>query len=206
MTRIENMGGAHGSSAYGAAGGFGATYYAYDPNGNVTYKRLANNTFTYFTYDAANRVTSILNCLPDGAPLAYFLYDYDAASRITSITREDGKVIYYTYDDADRLTSETWNAADHTNIYAFEWDYDGAGNRTYQKRGSVETYYTYDAANQLTLRHEIPGHAWTYFSYDSRGNCTHKEEPDGTTYFRVQPREPRHCDPLQDWRVQLLLV
>ena len=70
MARVENMGGAYGSSTYGSGSGFGTTYYEYDPNGNVTTKVLANNCYTYFEYDAANRTTKILNCLPDGSPLA----------------------------------------------------------------------------------------------------------------------------------------
>ncbi|MFO7900033.1 MAG: hypothetical protein R6V58_13350 [Planctomycetota bacterium] len=68
----------------------------------------------------------------------------DPASRIVECRRESGTVVYYTYDDADRLTSETWRDSGGGTIYAFEWDYDRVGNRTRQKRGSVETYYTYD--------------------------------------------------------------
>ena len=43
-----------------------------------------------------------------------------------------------------------------STIYAFEWDYDNVGDRTYQKRGSVETYYAYDAGNELLRSHELP--------------------------------------------------
>jgi RHS repeat-associated protein len=87
------------------------------------------------------------------------------------------------YDDADRLTSETWRAADGSTMYAFAWDYDAAGNRSWQRRGSVESYYDYDAANALTRVHEVPADAWTYFAYDPRGNCEHIQSPTGTTYF-----------------------
>ena len=66
-------------------------------------------------------------------------------------------------------------------IYAFEWDYDGVGNRLYQKRDGAETYYAYNAANEL--RHFVEGGASTYFQYDARGNCTVIEKPSGATYF-----------------------
>ena len=40
------------------------------------------------------------------------------------------------------------------------------GNRTYQKRGSVETCYAYDEVNQLQEVHEVRADAWTYFASD----------------------------------------
>jgi len=161
----------------------GTAYYTYDEAGSVIKKVLGNGCYTYFAYDALNRPTEVLNCLPNGSPLAYFEYTYDPAGRITKCTREDGNVVYYGYDNAEQLASETWRHSGGGTIYAFEWDYDLAGNRTYQRRDSVETYYTYDAGNQLTQYHELPADTWTYFTYDSRGNCADIEEPDGTTYF-----------------------
>ena len=101
-----------------------------------------------YAHDAANRVTSIRNCLFDGSPLCCFEYEYDVASRITSITRENGDIIYYGYDDADRLTSEMWKAPDLSTIYAFEWDYDVVGNRVWESRDGVETYHEYNAAKE----------------------------------------------------------
>ena len=162
----------------------GATYYGYDPARNVRRNVLPNGCYTYWEYDPANRVTSIKNCKPDGSPLAYFIYEYDAASRITAISRENGNVIYYGYDDADRLTSETWRDASMQAVYAFEWDYDAVGNRTYQNRNGAESYYSYDAANQLTTKHDLDGDAWSYYSYDCRGSCVAIQEPDGATYFQ----------------------
>lgn len=70
-----------------------------------------------------------------------------------------------------------------SSIYGFEWQCDAVGNRTYQERGSAETYYEYDAANALTQRHELDGASWSYSAYDSRGNTTQIKEPDGSTYF-----------------------
>jgi hypothetical protein len=44
------------------------------------------------------------------------------------------------------------NASIPSNV----WDYEPGGNRTWQRRGSVETYYTYDAGNELLRSHALP--------------------------------------------------
>ena len=129
------------------------------------------------------RTTQILNCLPDGSPLVYFEYSYDPAGRMTKVLREDRNVVYYGYDSGSRLTSEDWYDAGMNPLYSFQWDYDAVGNRTYQRRGDVETYYEYDEANELLRSRELPADAWTYYQYDPCGSCTAIQEPDGTTYF-----------------------
>jgi len=123
----------------------GCAYYTYDENGNTTKKEVCSEGplyHTYFTYDALNRPTEILNCLADGSPLAYFTYDYDDAGRMTKCVREDGNVVYYGYDDADRLTSEDWKDSGGSSIYAFTWDYGRTAGRspsTNARRGIRQT-------------------------------------------------------------------
>ncbi|MFA4987806.1 MAG: hypothetical protein WC712_14595, partial [Candidatus Brocadiia bacterium] len=95
----------------------------------------------------------------------------------------DGSTIYYGYDNGDRLTSMEWIDGNANTIYAFEWDYDAVGNRTYEDRNAVKTYYEYDTGNELLRSHELPADMWTYFGYDSRGNCLLIQKPSGTTYF-----------------------
>jgi YD repeat-containing protein len=67
-------------------------------------------------------------------------------------------------------------------IYAFQWDYDAVGNRTYESRDSVLTYYSYNEANELT--HLVSGGSPTTFDYDALGNCTLIDAPGGATYFQ----------------------
>jgi RHS repeat-associated protein len=172
----------YGTSPYGGQEGAGTTEYEYDVTDNLLSKKLPNGCVTYFNYDELNRVSLIHNCLADLSPLAYFEYTYDDAGRITTVEREGDLVVYYGYDDADRLTSENWKQTDGTSIYAFEWQYDAVGNRTYEKRASTESYYSYDDANQLLQVHELPS-IGTYFAYDSRGNCLHNQNSGGTVYF-----------------------
>jgi RHS repeat-associated protein len=174
-------------SAQAARPEVGTAYYQYRPDGLLVKKTLGNGCYTYFAHDEARRLSQLLNCFPDGRPLVYFEYGYDAGSRITSVRREDGNVIYYGYDVVNRLTSEEWYDSGMNQLYAFQWDYDPAGNRTYEKRGDVEAYYTYDAASELLHTRKLPGDEWTYFQYDPRGNTVAIQEPDGTTYFSYNP-------------------
>ena len=134
-------------------------------------------------YDAANKLSSLYNCLANGAPLAYFDYQYDEASRITGCRREDGTQIYYQYDPASRLTGETWyEPAAMQPIYSFAWDYDLAGNRIHQNYNDQQTYYFYNPGNTLIRKQEL-GEDPIYYHYDSRGNCTVIQESDGSSYF-----------------------
>ena len=129
------------------------------------------------------KLSSLYNCLANGAPLAYFDYQYDAASRITGCRREDGTQIYYQYDPASRLTRETWyESAAMQPIYSFAWDYDLAGNRIYQNYNDRQTYYFYNPGNTL-IRKQEQGEAPVYYHYDNRGNCTIIQESDGSSYF-----------------------
>jgi RHS repeat-associated protein len=159
------------------------TYYGYDAAGDLLRKKLANGCFSYFEYDMANQLTFIKHCLANGRALTYFQYAYDAAGQIIRSRREDATTVYYDYDNAGRLKAETWKNSGGSQIYGFSWDYDAAGNRIYELRGAVESYFTYDAANELTLLHKIPADTWTYFYYDARGNCLDIQESDGTIYF-----------------------
>jgi RHS repeat-associated protein len=165
----------------------GAAYYEYDAASRLAKKVLGNGCFIYYAYDAAGRATQLLNCLPDGSPLAYFEYAYDGAGRLVRCLREGGNLIYYGYDEADRLTGEHWYDSSMTALYAFQWGYDAVGNRMYEYRDGQETYYEYDAANQLLRTHDASADAWTYFAYDTCGDCTVIQEPDGTTYFTYNP-------------------
>ena len=107
------------------------------------------------------------------------------------------RYVYYEYDDADRLIGE------RTPHHRWTWQYDPVGNRTYEHHTHVvgiygyryDTYYTYDAANELEHTHkqteasiyydpyERTADQHVYYTYDPRGNCTRVDEADGSTYF-----------------------
>ena len=161
--------------------------YTYDAASNLTKKVFANGSYAYFSYDDAGRLTKIDTRNADDSSLVYFAYEYDAAGRITAIAREEGRSIYYGYDAIDRLISETWRDSSGAAIYAYQWDYDPVGNRTWQDFNGTDTYYEYDAANEILRSHAYPADEWTYYTHDSHGNLTRIEGPGGTTYFDYTP-------------------
>jgi len=61
--------------------------------------------------------------------------------------------------------------------------YDAVGNRTYENNNGTETYFTYDAANEMTQAYNATEDSTTSYSYDVMGNCLSIAEADGTTYF-----------------------
>lgn len=120
---------------------------------------------TDFSYDAANRLTTIVHKkttytppfppVPVTAPLTTYTYGYDAANRLTTETNAEGTVTY-TYDDTNQLTGAGGSRAE-------TYTYDANGNRTM-------TSYTVDDGNQLS---EAPGYTYTY---DLEGNMSAKTE------------------------------
>ena len=148
----------------------------------MTVRELANGTCSYFSYDNALRLSEIKHCASDGSALVYFTYDRDAAGDITTMQRENNMTHYYEYDSVKRLTSEVIRDSGGAQLYAFSYDHDAAGNRIYADLDGVETYYTYDAANAITLKHEL-GVGDSYYGYDANGSLTVLQTPSGTTYY-----------------------
>jgi len=62
-------------------------------------------------------------------------------------------------------------------------DYDAVGNRIYESNNGIETYFTYDAANELTQAYNATDDSTTSYMYDAMGNCLSIADADGTTYF-----------------------
>jgi RHS repeat-associated protein len=108
---------------------------------------------TNFAYDNADRVTTITHSSSSAGALATYLYSYDAASQLTQYIGPEG-TLTYTYDLSGELTN-VGNARLET------YSYDLNGNRNY---GS----YTTASDNRLTAD-------GTYtFGYDAEGNMTSK--------------------------------
>jgi RHS repeat-associated protein len=91
----------------------------YDPNGNVTSRRLRDATSIAFTYDNLDRVT--FKDLPGTEPDV--TYAYDNLSRLTSAS-QTGNALTFGYDALSRETSEAGPQGTVTSAY------DLAGNRT----------------------------------------------------------------------------
>jgi len=165
----------------------GETRYGYDAFGNVltrTHIELARTYVTRYTYDSANRVTTIT--YPDGRLVTF---SRDSLGRISTITtmlngtarnlisarsyRADGLLLAQTfgkgltearqYDLQGRLTYQSLGTAD-TRIYA----YDANGNLTNKQTLPDVASYGYDALDRLTAETTLTGN--DAFTYDPNGN------------------------------------
>jgi RHS repeat-associated protein len=124
-----------------------------------------------YTYDNANRLTQLTQCL---------LNTYDDANRRLSTTLPNGVLVTYGYDAASQLTDLTYTKG-MTTLGTLTYQYDAAGNRTivggtWARTGlpPAQSTWTYNAANQLT--------AWdqTTVTYDANGDLT-QTSGQGTT-------------------------
>ena len=110
---------------------------------------------TTYTYDAANRLTNLVNKNGAGAVLSSYAYTLSPSGKRQIITDASGATTTYKYDLDGRLTNE--DSAGLTPAIHNAYGYDAVGNRT-SLNGSA---LTYDADDRLTT----PGHA-----YDGNGN------------------------------------
>ena len=114
-------------------------------------------TATY-TFDDANRLTSLIYTQPNSTGLPFYGWTYDAASRMTSMTTIDGEVDY-AHDSTHQLTTADYDyATDEGYVY------DENGNRVTANGSS----YVTGPNNQL-----LSDGTYTY-EYDAEGNRTLK--------------------------------
>ncbi len=142
------------------------TQYSYDPNSNILTEELPNHVVTTKTYDALNRMTSIVS--DEGATSIYdTTYTFDLLGNRTQVHETvDGQLprtIDYSYDELYRILSESVNGVPTS------YTYDRAGNRLSKAIGGVTLNYTYNARNEL----ESIDNGTTYF-YDGNGNLSQK--------------------------------
>lgn len=136
--------------------------YSYDPNGNVTAKRLRSGQTIYYHYDMLNR--EVVRDLPNGPTTdvytSYDLLGQKLSARHGSTT---GAGVIYTYDALGRILTETSYGRQ------IKSHYDASGNRlklTYPDSFSID--YTYDAANRMKQVHQSDTLLAGY-SYDDLG-------------------------------------
>ena len=165
------------SSRQGMTTPAGTFAYQYDGNGllhaltnpfnetttwNLTDNRLVKNVTlpngvtSAYSFDARNRISSLLNATSGSTTLSSFTSMlYDAANNRATLTANDGTTTY-SYDSKDELTQEhSTRAGGYTDSFA----YDLAGNPT-TFRGAANTFNT---DNQF---------ASSGYVYDGNGNPT----------------------------------
>jgi hypothetical protein len=179
-----------------------ATQYQYDPHyATLSRRRFGNSTAVYYSYDNADRVTSIRHVKADGTPIVYLDYTRDHAGRIVGISREIDLAVYYTFDAVNRLTTELWSRkSDHAQLYAFLYDYDQAHNRTKMRRefgAGAEwdsSYFAYANDNSMQRRQTntpAPSTVNTYFYFDANGALVKQWDAGAgdATYFGYGPHK-----------------
>ncbi len=150
----------------------GLAYYTYDANGNRIGEEIIPSGVDirthgqFYTFDAANRVTSVRTDRYDQTNTLieqyaeHLIYNLDG-TLAQEIDRNLGTTVY-TYDGAGRLTGESKGT--NSTTYA----YDAANNRTSMTENGVTTSYTYDANNRLLT--ETEGNSTKTYTYDANGN------------------------------------
>jgi len=162
----------------------------FDEAGRLTKRTLANGLETVYTYDDANRVTSIMlreTATPSNV-IQSFQYGYDKVGNRLWIQYADGTGDVYDYDATYQLTGVKYGVTNPQAGYAAAanpdrtvvYQYDSVGNRTQVADDANLTTYTANNLNQYTqvgtesLSYNGNGalsayDGWTYL-YDQAGN------------------------------------
>jgi RHS repeat-associated protein len=127
----------------------------YQPFGPVSGWTFGNGAAFSREFDRDGRLAS--QSFADGTRI----YTFDDASHITKIN-DPNHNLTFSYDELDRLVKSTGS-------YGRTYRYDANGNRSYDKRGSVETTYDTDPLSNRLLATSSGGITATRL-YDETGN------------------------------------
>ena len=155
-------------------------YFRYDAVSNLTGAKDAWG-WTYFSYDALNRITQEMRLLGNSVS-----HSYDALGNRLKLSIGDGEPAqYFRYDALGRMTAAASTAVGSGGYGNQAWGitfYGGAGSIP----GSGTAYYAYDAASRRT-KTLLGNGAAAYFSYDAANRLLSQKSilPGGTalTYF-----------------------
>ncbi|HYV91428.1 MAG TPA: RHS repeat-associated core domain-containing protein [Chitinophagales bacterium] len=176
--------------------------YTYDLNGNRLTKELENGTTTDYTWDDANRNTSIDPQNSSGS-FARFDYGYDVVNRRTFVQRDNDKGDTYSYDAIDQVTDVKYDVTDPGGVASgadrtVNYDWDAAGNRNTVTDDSIPTTYVSNGKNQYTnigadaLTYTVNGdlktfNGWTY-TYDAQDRMIKAKKGSTTVKFSYDAR------------------
>jgi len=135
-------------------------FFPLSPSGDATSNPLRiaypNIPSIAFTYDAANRLTSVANSMQGALPVV-IAYTLDAVGNRTKKS-VNGVATLFAYDALNELVSARVGPPNAT------WTYDAVGNRLTQTSPLGATTYTYDAGDRLLAA------GLAKFKYDNDGN------------------------------------
>ena len=145
----------------------------YDANGNVGTITDPNGVVTTLTYDARNRLVTVM----DQSTSALTQYFYDSHGNLSSIIPPEGNRIDYTYNLADKLTQIT-DTLGNKIIYGYDVEGNKTGEDILDPSNTLKKQldYTYDEYNRLK-RTINPDTTYTEYTYDGKGNRTAVRDP-----------------------------
>ena len=152
--------------------------YGYDSHFNLQSATAAAGV-TNYTYDAADRLTSLTN--PDGTSLTF---TYNANGQRTSMRDSTNFVTNYTYDAVGRLSTLT-NGSGATIV---SYTYDANGRLATKALGNgTSTSLAYDANGQpISVINYSPSHAVLSeydYTYDAEGHPVTMKAPTGNLTY-----------------------
>ncbi len=155
------------------------TTMVYDPLNRATLTTYGNGALTAKSYDAAGRLTSILNLDNTATTISYLTYQYDKVGNRTLQVEADGTITTWSYDEINQLTREQRSGDEG---FDNQYQYDAAGNRTLLTDASSQvTTYAYSDANRLMTANQAG--AVTTYSHDAAGNRTQVTDPQGVASY-----------------------
>jgi len=166
LNRLSELSKSHkpsGSDVWTESDLITVSYNAADQRTGITYSNGATSTYSY---DAVNRLTSLVHKKADASLISSYGYSYDAMNNRLTETDHSLNNITYSYDKTYKLLSAN-DPATGTSSFT----YDAVGNRlTNITAASVTaTQYQYDIANRLIQVTQPDASVITY-AYDKNGN------------------------------------
>jgi RHS repeat-associated protein len=146
------------------------TQYGYDGRDNLTSTTYPSGRIVEQTYDAADRLLSVIG--PYGAPVWAESFSYHDSGAIAGYTSGNGQTTSLTLDTRLRPYQLT------SGPLSLGYAHDAVGNVTGidDSRSGFDQGFGYDALDRLT---SVTGFAATTYGYDARGNRT---SHNSTTY------------------------
>ena len=148
-----------------------STYYSYDPLGNLTQIRDAENNSRTFAYDSLGRRTFQSKL----ASAAGWNYIYDENGNLIQKTDPKEQVISYSYDELDRVLTE------NDMSFAYDQGDNAVGRLTKIHKPGYEHSFAYDQWGRVLTDHKQIGDRTFNFTYtyDRMGAVTSLTYPDG---------------------------
>jgi len=182
------------------AGGFLATTFGYDDNGNLRHIYAPRDnagavSHVEYVYDDLNRRTQHIQHKDGGNLVTGF--QYDNVGNLTRVTDAMGRVFQYQYDLLNRRINAGYPDVPSPlmKLASIDFDYDGNSNLTHVQEAKTRfdgvpitdvIDNTYDSFDRLTLSDRRGLHI--SYTYDQNGNRLSVGTPNGSTSYEYTLR------------------